>query len=413
MLPALLLLILPPPVVAQDEEAKEESARLAHLLSSRDAEDRAEALRQIIEMGDEAIPILRAITTRDPEVIRALRILVRRAQRIRLVLLRPAPVLALGRPLLLDVEMVNDTEEYYRVPVVRRSGQGKGTLSTFMISTGARMPIYLTPDEVSLPPQAPHPLVLRPGDAVRFSLRLEGDRLPFRRPGVFEVGVEYVASDFSRVRWWNGRLGKQVRDVESRTAHYWTDRVTLEAKGRSPKELEAALANERNRASAVAELTVREDDSVLPLLRKHIEEEDLRLIALRELGVRGKAEDFELVRAATKKGPMKARQAAVVALGGFDLPAARRRLRRLVGERGFEGVAVRGLARRKDPATIDCFIQLLKRPYRQEPWMTVAKRALQDWTGIPIRNRASEIAAFERWWSDNREQWIRDNVREG
>ncbi|MHC4224019.1 MAG: HEAT repeat domain-containing protein [Planctomycetota bacterium] len=408
----MLLLILAAPAIAQDEEAKEESDRLARLLSSRDADDRAEALWQIIELGDQAIPILRAITTRDPEVIRALRVLVRRAQRIRLVLLRPEPVLALGQPLLLDVEMVNDTEEYYRVPVVRRSGQGKGTLSTFMISTGARMPIYLTPDEVSLSPQAPHPLVLRPGDAVRFSLRLEGDRLPFRRPGAYEVGVEYVASDFSRVRWWNGRRGRAVKDVESRTAHYWTDRVTLEAKGRSPKELEAALANKRSRASAVAELTVREDDAVLPLLRKHIEDEDLRLIALRELGVRGEEKDFELVRAATEKGPMRVRQAAVVALGGFDLPAARRRLRALVGERGLEEVAVRGLARRKDATTIACFIRILKRPYRQDPRAQVAKRALQDWTGIPIKNRASEIAAFERWWIEHREQWIRENVRE-
>jgi HEAT repeat protein len=409
-----LLLIAVAPAIAQEEEAEKVSDRLARLLSSRDADDRAEALRQIIELGDEAIPILRAITTRDPEVIRALRVLARRAQRIRLVLLRPAPVLALGQPLLLDVEMVNDTEEFYRVPIVRRSAQGKGTLSTFMISTGAEMPIiYLTPDEVSISPRAPHPLVLRPGDAVRFSLRLEGDRLPLRRPGSYEVGVEYVASDFSRVRWVRSRRGRTVQNLESRTAHYWTDRSTLEARGRSPRELEADLGNERNRASAVAELTVREDDAVLPLLRKHIEDEDLRLVALRELGARGLPEDFELVREATKEGPMEVRQAAAVALGGFDQPAARRRLRRLVQERGLEEVAVRGLARRRDPATIDCFIRLLKRPYRQEPWANTIKRALQDWTGIPVTNRAREIAAFERWWSENREQWIRDNMGEG
>jgi HEAT repeat protein len=395
----LLLALWAPLALAQGEQ---ELRELIDLLGSKDPLARAEAARRIAALGADVLPKLRAISTDDPEVARALRALMRRQQKIRLALTAPKQPHSLGSDLRLRVEVVNDTEETLLVPLVRGSPAGKGTWSAFLIDTGADRRFYLRPDQVELEAGAPNPLILFPGDGFFAKLVLAGESSPLRTPGRHEIAVAFLPPQLQR------RVGTKTEHAGVKGVRLEIARITIDARGRKPAELGAALGSDDKKArfGAIAELAVREDPAVLPLLRKHGEDPDLALIAVRRLGAVADEQDLEFVRAATRHRLLQVRRAAVTALGNYRQDKARRRLALLLHERDLTTHVVRALTRHKHPATIDCFLSLLRQNYREGEWVQPVIDALYDWTGIVVRNRRGEIAAFDQWWRENRQRWI-------
>ncbi|MGH7163581.1 MAG: HEAT repeat domain-containing protein, partial [Planctomycetota bacterium] len=326
----------------------------------------------------------------------------------RLALLPPGKH-SLGAPLALEFTLENDTED----DVVFQFAGGAPTQSTFVLRLHTEPPseIQLMPDEVELLTPLDEQGIVAAGAMLRCRLLLRGPRSPVTRPGDYRVSLRYVGA-VARAQagaWVDFELQEWTSAMESNA-------VTVEARGRRVEELEAAMAagSREARESAVAEIEVRDDAELLPILRKHGSRPGapLRLAAVRRLGAAGRTEDLPFVLAAMDDPDADVRAAAISALGGFAGDEARRTLMGLIADDRHLDVAVAALKGHKHPASVACLVSLVKRRPRDEPWVGVALGVLYDWTGILVRNRPAEIEAFERWWAQNQRRWIEETQRE-
>lgn len=365
---------------------------------------RREAYGELAALGETIVPLLTKIRSNDPEVKRLLRELTRSARKLRLRAGTPQARVPLGSPLVLSVTFVNETEDKFLLPLVTpgQRGRGGGTRSAFYVRVGQGKPFYLHPDQVEAvrPFEGPAPMV-GPGSALRLTITLAGLKSPLRRPGKSDITV-YYTSRTARREGMVSRVGLEASPV------------TVEAYGRAPAVLEAALKGDdkKARASAIRELEVRSDAAILPVLRRNADDPDVTLAAVVRLGENADMDDFRFIRNATKNADKEVREAAVRALGHFRSSRARRTLIRIAGRNDAElmGPAVRALAAGfEHEETINCFVELLKE--HQKPWTGAVCDALWNWTGQPVKATLAEVRAFEAWWLRNAEDWIVKNRR--
>jgi hypothetical protein len=388
---------------------------LVEQLGSGSGDRRRAARERLSRMGEEIVPLLQRIAADDPDVRRALRQLTRSARRVRVVLPDPPATQRLGQPLVLAVDIYNETEDTWYLPLTRTVGRFGKTYSSFALDVEDGDTELLTPDQVEPAADVPNPAIVAPGQRLRFTIRLQGAASPLRRPGraTLTVLFEHPAAWF-----WFGRRPPQT-GLERAKVSANVQRVLIkaepleiEAKGSAPAALEAALrgGDAEARAAALAEIELRDDAKLVPLLRRHAGDKDLRLTAVRRLGEAAAPEDFRLVYDAARDPDPEVRKAAVLALGNYPGRKARSRLIGFVQDRDaeFTRYAVQALRKHKHPVTIDCFIVVMRRA--DERLMKQIADVIWDWTGKPISNRRSEVERFAEWWVRNRAAWARENL---
>ncbi|MHC4548008.1 MAG: HEAT repeat domain-containing protein [Planctomycetota bacterium] len=369
--------------------------------------ERQTAYAKLARYGEKIIPLLQKISVEDPEIRRQLRELTRAARKLALILGAPTEPLSIGSPLVLNVRLVNDTDDTYLLPVTRGLQRGHGTLSSFSVTLDAKDTVDLRPDQIEWTTVIGRVPILRPGEFMHATVRLEGERTPLRRPGEIKVAVAFLNHTAQR---WRGPQPRDRREADAVLVTLRTPPVVVTAYGRKVHDLERALRDPKRRRSALAELAVREDGAVLPLLRRHAADRELRLAAVRRLGANGADEDFDLVYKATRDRDARVRRAAVLALGSYLRSRARRRLIALAQDHELKAEAVRALRKHKHPVTIDLFVRILRKLYEDREVVKEIQQALYEWTGMVVKHRASEVRAFEEWWARNRRRWTRENL---
>jgi hypothetical protein len=345
---------------------------LVERLGAPNCAERQAAYARLSAYGDRIFPLLKGVSPNDPDVRRQLRALTRAARKLSLILGATTEPLPIGSPVVLKVRLVNDTEDAYRLPATRGSRGGTGTLSSFWVLVSGKARRILKPDEVEWEKIIGPKHRLRPGEVLRVAIRLDGEQTPLLRPAAVRISVGYENNRAQR--WESSQPGPESLADAVRIA-LEAPAVTVTAYGRKPAELEKALRTPKARASAVAELSVRDDALVLPILRRHAKDRDLRLAAIRRLGSNADELDFALAQDHELAGP-----------------------------------AIRALTRHKHPRTIEVFIGILRKGYADEANAQAIREAIYDWTGIYVSRKRSEVKEFERWWARHRAQWIRDSV---
>lgn len=395
---ALLLFALAAPA---GEEGELE--RLVAALGDRSCLRREAAHEELLRMGQEILPRLREFDSPDPEVRRRLRAILRGAQQLRLELSLPPGPLAIGSALRMRAELRNDTDESYLVPLSETPFRGAGSLSPFQIAVDGKL-VRLTPDQVQVVSTEEPWIHLLPGASLAVELTVPADELPMRRPGRFKLEAAFETGKLLR----RYSPDEPADDLQQETIAVRVEAVAaeVEASGRTAAALEKALA--AGDAGALAELTLREDDAVLPLLRAHLLDPRVRLPAVKRLCGAGRPEDLQAILDATGDADLEVRIAAVLGLGGFADKKARRRLALIArsDDFGLIGPAVKALTRHRHAMTVQTFLDLLKHNYRDGPWLRDIHDALFEWTGRYVNTtRRSEIEAFESWWIANQERW--------
>jgi len=384
--------------------------RLLRMLDSDVLEDRDWASRRLRDMGEAVIPALKAFRPTSPESARRVRSLLRNSLTLRLDLQMRAQH-PLGATITLDVRLINNTYDTYIVPLVRQSKSGHGTLSTFLYALKDGKRRTLTPDKIEWEDQGDNAVQLFPGKALRARITLDRDECPIREPGRYEFRAAFFCRQMQRLPG-GGAPHAGVDVLEVMRADFVSRTCIVIAKGSTPAQLETALrgADAPKRALAIAEISVRKDAPILGILRHHADDPDIRLSAIRRLGAAAQLQDLDLIRKATADPQPTVRNAAVLALANFQHRKARSKLIALTWELELRTAAVRALTKHKHPATIDCFVRLLRQNFHEGAWVPPLLHALYDWTDRLVPNRASEIAAFERWWRKNRDTWTRKNL---
>ncbi|MHC4819874.1 MAG: HEAT repeat domain-containing protein [Planctomycetota bacterium] len=340
-------------------------------------EERQTAYARLAAYGDRVFPLLKDITADDPHIRRRLRALTRAARKLSLILGSTTEPLPIGSPVV-------------------------------WVLVSGRAQRFLQPDEVEWETSIGRLPVVRPGEVMRVTIRLDGPHTPLLRPGAVNISVGFQNN--TARRWEGAQMGDQVNADAVRVVLKAAP-VVVTAYGRKPAALERALATPKGRASAVAELSVRQDAAVLPLLRRHAKDRDLRLAAIRRLGANADDLDFDLIYQSTRSPDADVRREAVLALGSYvGEKKSRRRLIALAQDRELAGPAIQALTKHKHPVTVELFIRILRKGYGARAIENVIRDAIYDWTGIHVSSKKTEVAAFERWWSRNRERWIRENV---
>jgi hypothetical protein len=383
---------------------------LVERLGASTYQERQAAYARLSAYGDRIYPLLKDVAANDPHVRRQLRALTRAARKLSLILGSTTQPLPIGSTVVLKVRLVNDTEDTYRLRATRGKQSGGGTLSSFWVLVSGKERRFLSPDEVewdtvSIVGRVP---TVTPGEVMRVVIRLAGEHTPLLRPGAVNISAGYQNN--TAKRWASPQPGED-EDADAVRVALEAPAVVVTAFGRKPDELEKALNTPRRRASAVAELSVRDDAAVLPLLRRHAKDRDLRLAAIRRLGANADDQDFDLIFDSTKSPDAEVRRAAVLALGSYvGQKASRRRLVALAQDHELAGPAIRALTKHKHPVTVELFIRILRKGFADRALEKTIRDAIYDWTGVYVSHKKSEVRAFERWWSRNRERWIRDNV---
>ena len=275
-----LLWLLPVAVAGPDYEA--ELRKLLPMLASNDPGVRALAARRVIALGEGSIPALQNMASDDPEVRRALRALSRRNKTITLVVNAPSGVLRIGMPVQLEAELINNTDESYLINMVGAARRGFGTQSAFQIQVGDGKPQRLKPDEVEVISPQERILLLEPDTSLRVRINFEGSRSPLRRPGVVKARLVYDSTIASVIPG----AKNSVTLLHQSNVTITSASFTLDARGRKPAELDAALRSTDRKVvqSALAEVLLREDGDILALLRKHIGNPLLRARAIARIG---------------------------------------------------------------------------------------------------------------------------------
>ena len=292
-------------------DRRKELEPLVEQLGSPREELRTRARLKLAAYGEEILPLLKSWHHDDPEVRRALRRVVSGYQRLNVELVIGPESRSLGMPLILTVDLINDTQHLICLQATNGAdgpgenllpggGVGPTTSSLEVVLKGdTKKKIVVRPDEVEvlsseeqnagddLPGLFPF---VSPGARLRVRITLRGARSPLSRPGRHEIGVAY-----------NGDVYRVIRTLEAfdlrvlKTGRYASSRVKLEAKGRSAQELLAAIESGQKKArlSALAELTVRDDPAVLPILRKHRHAPEIYHLAVARLGGAGREDIYE------------------------------------------------------------------------------------------------------------------------
>ena len=403
----LIVLLLAPLAAAGEKEEDEKKFReLVRRLGAPSYDERQTAFAHLAARSEKISDRLRKISADDPEARRLLRELTRAARHLRLVLGAPTQPLAIGTPLVLKVRIINDTDDTYFLPVTHTPDR-RGTLSSLSISFGGKTRIYLKPDQVEWSTAMGAEPIIRPGEFMQATVRLADEHTPLRRPGELQVSVGYNNRTTQR---WRGPQRLEQQDAEPARVVLRTPPLTVTAFGRKAAELEKALADRKKRAGAIAELSVREDAAVLPLLRKFADDRQLRLAAVQRLGANGAEEDFPLLYKATRDPEANVRKAAVLGLANYRTSEARRRLVALAQDQEHKAHAIKALMQHKHPSTINLFIRIMRNRSEDRTVVADIQRALYEWTNISVPDKRSEVLAFERWWVKNRDRWTRENT---
>ncbi len=399
----LALLLLAAAVAAADDDT--ELARrveaLVRELGAPGAEARTLARFRLAAYGEQIRPLLEHVVSDDPEVRRAIRYLARSAGKVELDLLpRAEGALKIGAPLVLEARIVNNTEQTLQLlPVAARQGEA----GPFRIRVGGKTLPPVGFDQVNW---GDGTAVILPGATRRFRLSLDGNTSPLRRPALYDVSVVF-----------DGLVARGYGTVEEDAVE--TFRLVLESApvqihvlGRKADDLEQALGAEsaKEREAAAKELSLRDDDAVVPILRRRARERPLRLAAIRRLGAVGAAEDFDLIFEATRDENADVRRAAVMGLGKYPSAKARSRLLLLASDQELQGEAIKALKGHKHPATVECYMKLLGAGGCTPETIRQIRLTLLDWTGLAVDERPSEIRAFRAWWEANAVRWAAENA---
>jgi len=414
-----LLLLAAPAARAQEERI----GALVERLSSEDFDVRADAFRRLLLMGEGIIPKLERFRVNDVEGARLLKELIRRGAALRLYVTGPSGVQRIGAPVLLDVRLVNQTDETYIIPVVesvrririgglRRVVNRSIGASAFAIHVVGAKQRRLRPQQVKLLHPKGQALILQPDGQLQVQLTFAGADSPFRRPGKYILSIVYHATGASKAMLGAKNRVTQLERIPS--LRLASPRIEVEAAGRTADQLDADLKSGDGRrvAAAVRELKMRDDDDVLDVLRKHINHPMLRVRAIERIGQQARKKDLDFLRAlaASDRYGKQAQLAAIAALGHYTgHRKARLRLASLAQDPTLRDAAVKALTHHKAAATIDLFVRLLQRNFRNGTWSQTARGAILEWTGIHVENRKGEIDAFEKWWRANRRRWISAN----
>jgi len=384
----------------EDEDLARTVDRLVEALGARSAETRALARFRLASYGDRIRPLLERVDSPDPEVRRVILMLTRREGKVEIELLpRAQGPLAIGATLSLDVRVINNTDQTITLlPEVARQGPA----APFRFRVGKAV-VPLAFDQVN--GGGDGPATIAPGGVRRFSLSLSGGSPSLRKPGLYDVSVIF-----------DGLVGQGYGEteegvIETRQLVLETPSVEVHVLGRKVEDLEKALASddERERNGAVTELTLRDDDAVVPILRRHAKERPLRYAAIRRLAMLGAKEDFQLIYDATNDEMVEVRRAAALGLGKYQGFKPRSRLRALSRDPDVQAEVVRALREHKHHATIECFLDLLPLGRCSRETALVIRATIFEWTGISVSQRQSEIEEFRRWWEMNREEWAKKN----
>jgi hypothetical protein len=381
---------------AEDEEDLARTVEsLVRDLGAPEADVRTLARFRLASYGERIWPLLKQVVSDEPEVRRSIRYLTRSQGKESLELLpRKDEPLPIGAPLILDVRFVNNTEQMIQLlPDDARQGE----VSPFRLrfdGKAALVPVRF--DQIDWGDAA----VVLPGAARRFRLTIDGGSA-LRRPGLHEVSVVFEG----RPARGYGTLDQDA--VEPYALRLETPPVEIHVLGRKADDLELALKSEssREREAAARELSMRDDDAVVPILRRHARERPLRLAAIRRLGAVGAEEDYDLILEATRDESADVRRAAVLGLAKYATPKARARLLRLASDQELQTEVIRALKGHKHVATVECFVGLLSSGSCSTSNIRQIRATIRDWTGMTVDERPSEIQAFRGWWEMNRAAW--------
>jgi len=399
----LALLVAGAVAAAQDDqELARRVDELVNELGDASADVRTMAQFRLACYGEKIRPLLERVVSDDPEVRRSIRYLLRVAGQLQLDLL-PVPdgPLAIGAPLVLDVRVVNNTEQtHWLLPEEARQ---QGQAGPFRIRVGGRPPLAVGTDQVNWGDGTG---VILPGATRRFRLTLDGDMSPLRRPALYDVSVVF-----------NGTAKRGYGAAEEDAEEVFplileSAPVKIHVLGRKAGDLSRALRSEsaREREAAAKELALRDDEAVIPILREHAKEGPLRLAAVRRLGALGAAEDFDLIFKATEDQDAAVRKAAVVGLLKYTSAKARNRLLKLASDHELQAEVVKGLRGHKHVATVECLVKLLESQQCVPEINRQIRLILLDWTGLAVDERPSEIRDFRTWWETNRARWAEENA---
>jgi hypothetical protein len=389
----------------------EDFRRFVAELAHPQIEVRVDAQRQLVKMGRQVVPKLRALDPMEPEVRLRIRSILSHFETFFLTAHIEASRHALGAHVEVVITLQNFTRDTYLVPIQ------VGNLTPFWISFGgparALPRVEMEFDEPRNPKR--EFVSLAPGKLVRVRTAILPEDLPRNLPngraGKHRIVISYLCLAALKVD--RDLLAKDGDNVtiqgDPAVLKLYSEPITLEIATRSASELERALAAADTRTQALVELRLRTDEAVLPILRAHAADPDLRLHAVTALGSQGAEEDLKLIRKATMDRKAAVRIAATRALRHFPQRKARVRLCMLAKDKELRTHAVTALRGHKHARTIDTYIEVLDATYREGPWVPEITAALKEWTGQHVRNTPNEIAAFQRWWVKNRARWIAEN----
>jgi hypothetical protein len=400
-----VLLLLAATAAAQDPLDVDEMravARLTERLGHNELSVRIDAQEKLMRFGRRALPVLREMTIASAEARLRVRAILDAFARVELTAELKTSQYALGTPVVVSLTLINHTNDTFLVPLEQ------GELTPFQITIGSRSrPLRRGEVEFVKPQSAKGFVTLGPGDGIHARSAIRAADLPRKRAGTYRLVVTYRSAQSLKVDVSAGANGLIQGDQSP--LNLTSNQLAIDISTRSPAELELALSDPDHRMRALVELQLRDDESVLPLLRKYVKDPDVRLHAIKQLGSKGDLQDLATMRDATKDRDRAVRIAATLALGNFQAKKARQRLSTLARDAELRLYAIRALTKHKSARTIETYIRVLQGTYREGPWVPIIQNAIRQWTGIRVPNSVKEIKAFESWWTENRARWIEEN----
>lgn len=377
--------------------------RLVERLTAWDPFARLDAQRQLAAFGRRAVPVLHAFDPEEPEARERINEVLRLFERIELTARLVTNTHAVGATVAIRMSLVNHTRESYVLPI------SQGALTPFRISV-AGSARFLKRSEVKFAPVTGQSfLTVQPGGSISAEAAIEPEELPRDRKGTIPIVVTYTSRQALRLAPNPEPSTGVTVEGDAVILELSAPTLQIDIRTRTIKQLDRALGSSEERARALVEIQFRSDDEILPLLRDHALDPDLRLHAVRKLGAKGDLQDLDLLRRATGDRNAAVRLAATLALGNFQHRKARQRLATLARDEELRLPAVQALTKHKHARTIDTFIAVLRHKYREGDWAPVIRKALLEWTDKNVANTPTEIAAFERWWIANRDEWRKQN----
>jgi len=398
---------------SEESLSPEEIGRIEELvkeLGAPSALDRLDAQRELVKFGRRVVPLLRAIDPDEPEARVRKSAVLGWFETVMLSAELGGSHLAAGQPVALTMKLTNFTRETYVLPI---SVEGR---TPFTIGIGTKLRRLKRSELVFFPDIGSRQhATLPPGQSLKVRVAIGPKDLPRSEETSFTLVAHYVTRNSLLLRSGSTEMGRAAETSkvvgDPGPLSLSSETVTVHVRTHSAQELEAALADPALRNSALLEIRFRTDKTLLPLLRRHQQDEDLRLHVIKRLGLEGDLQDLALMRAATRDPEKAARVAATLALANFEHRKARQRLSLLARtDTELREYAIRALARHRNARSIDTFVMVLKHKYRDGPWVATIQKALKEWTGLTVASTPREVAAFERWWRANRERWMKEEA---